>query len=350
MISQNFKRCNYDSCVYFQKCHDGSFVYLLLYVDDMLIAAKDKAQINAVKAQLSKEFEMKDLGAAKKILGMEIERDRQAGRLYLSQKGYIEKVLCRFNMQNAKPVNTPLATHFRLSSNECPQSDNDLEYMSRIPYSSAVGSLMYAMVCSRPDLAHAVSVVSRYMSNPGKEHWKAVQWIFRYLRGTSNARLHFGRTRDGVTGYVDSDFGGDLDKRRSLTGYVFTIGGCAISWKATLQSTVALSTTEAEYMAITEAFKEAIWLKGLFGDLCDDVQTTTVFCDSQSAIYLTKDQMYHERTKHIDVRYHFVRDIIARGDIVVSKVSTHDNPADMMTKTLPVTKFQQCLNLVGVGD
>ncbi|KAG8472156.1 hypothetical protein CXB51_036420 [Gossypium anomalum] len=316
MTSHDFKRSSFDSCVYFKKNNDGSFVYLLLYVDDMLIAAKDKGEIRKVKAQLSEEFEMKDLGPAKKILGMEILRDRKTSKLYLSQKGYIEKLLCRFNMRSAKPVSTPLAAHFRLSSTLSPQSDDEIEYMSHVPYSSAVGSLMYAMVCSRPDLSYAVSA--------------------------------FGRTEDGVIGYVDADFAGDLDRRRSLTGYVFTIGGCAISWKATLQTTVALSTTEAEYMAITEACKEAIWLKGLFSELNEDLQISTVFCDSQSAIFLTKDQMFHERTKHIDVRYHFVRDIIARGDIVVSKISTHENPADMMTKSLPITKFEHCLDLVGV--
>ncbi|KAG8473502.1 hypothetical protein CXB51_035665 [Gossypium anomalum] len=348
MASHDFKRSSLDSCVYFKKNSNGSFVYLLLYVDDMLIAAKDKGKIRKVKAQLSEEFEMKYLGPAKKILGMEILRDRKASKLYLSQKGYIEKVLCRFNMQSAKPVSTPLAAHFRLSSALSPQSDDEIEYMSHVPYSSAVGSLMYAMVCSRPDLSYAVSTVSRYMANPGKEHWKVVQWILRYLRGTTDVCLQFGRTKDGVIGYVDADFAGDLDRRRSLTGYVFTIGGCAISWKATLQTTVALSTTEAEYMVITEACKEAIWLKGLFSELNEYLQINTVFCDSQSAIFLTKDQMFHERTKHIDVRYHFVRDIIARGDIIVSKISTHENPADMMTKSLPITKFEHCLDLVGV--
>ncbi|KAG8472490.1 hypothetical protein CXB51_034176 [Gossypium anomalum] len=179
------------------------------------------------------------------------KRGRKASKLYLSQKGYIEKVLCGFNMQSAKPVNTPLAAHFRLLSTLSPQSDDEIEYISHVPYSSVVGSLMYAM--------------------------KAVQWILRYLRGTTDVCLQFGRTRDGVIGYVDADFTRDLDRRRSLTGYVFTIRGCAISWKATLQTTVALSTTEAEYMAITEACKEAIWLKGLFSELNEDLQISTVF-------------------------------------------------------------------------
>jgi ATP-binding cassette subfamily B (MDR/TAP) protein 1 len=141
---------------------------------------------------LNLEFEMKDLGAAKKILGVEFIRDRKSGMLYLNQRGYIERVLRRFNMQDAKPVSTPLAPHFKLSLDLCPASDEDIKYMSRVPYSSVVGSLMYAMVCSRPDLAHAMGVVSRYMANPDKEHWNAVQWIFKYLRGTSNACLRLG--------------------------------------------------------------------------------------------------------------------------------------------------------------
>ena len=174
MLSRGFKRSNYDSCVYL-KIVNISIIYLLLYVDDMLIAAKDKSDIAKLKAQLSKEFEMKDLGAAKKILGMKIIKDRKSGNLYLSQKGYIEKVLHRFNMHNAKLVSTPLATHFKLSSALCPVFKDDIEYISRVSYSSAVGSLMYAMVYSRPDLSHALSVVSRYMDNPGKEHWNVVQ-------------------------------------------------------------------------------------------------------------------------------------------------------------------------------
>ncbi|KAG8499034.1 hypothetical protein CXB51_005442 [Gossypium anomalum] len=263
MASHDFKRSSLDSCVYFKKNSNSSFVYLLLYVDDMLIAAKDKGEIRKVKAQLSEEFEMKDLGPAKKILGMEILKDRKASKLYLSQKGYIEKVLCRFNMQSAKPC--------------------DLSCM-----------LWFAHV----QIYHMQSVQL------------ADTW-----------QIPFGITKDGVIGYVDADFAGDLDRRRSVT---------------------------AEYMAITEACKEAIWLKGLFSELNKDLQISTVFCDSQSAIFLTKDQMFHERTKHIDVRYHFVRDIIARGDIVVSKISTHKNPADMTTKSLPITKFEHCLDLVGV--
>ncbi|WVZ89612.1 hypothetical protein U9M48_035991 [Paspalum notatum var. saurae] len=261
---------------------------MLLYVDDMLIAAKSKVDIANLKAQLSSEFEMKDLGAAKKILGMEISRD------------------------------------------------------------NAVGSLMYAMVCSRPDLSYAMSLVSRYMANPGKEHWNAVKWILRYLQGTSDAYLQFGRNREGLVGYVDSDHAADLDKRRSLTSYVFTIGGCAVSWRACLQSTVALFTTEAEFIAVCDACKEAVWLKGLYAEFSRDTSCINLFCDSQSAIHLTKDQMFHQRTKHIDVKYHYVREVVEEGRLKVCKISTHDNPADMMTKPVPVAKFELCSSLVGI--
>ena len=169
MMSHGFKRSEFDSCVYI-KFVDGSPIYLLLYVDDMLIAAKSKKEITTLKKLLSSEFEMKDLGAAKKILGMEITRDRNSGLLFLSQQSYIKKVLHRFNMHDAKSVSTPIAPHFKLSALQCASTDENFEYMSRVSYSSAVGSLMYAMVCSRPDLSYAMSLVSRYMSNPGKEY------------------------------------------------------------------------------------------------------------------------------------------------------------------------------------
>ena len=248
------------------KKSSASPIYLLFYVDDILIAAKNATEIQNIKFLLIKEYEMKDLGATSKILGMEILRDRGARTISLSQKGYIEKILSRFNMKDSTPVSTPLAAHFKLSSRLCPNIGADKAFMSKFPYTSAVGSLMYAMICTRPDLSHAVSVVSKYMANLGKEHWKVVQWIFRYLRGTSDKCLHYGGSNTDVVGFVDFDYADDLDKSKSLTGYVFTVGGTAISWKATLQHSIALSTTEAEYMALAEVVKEAIWLRRFFGD------------------------------------------------------------------------------------
>ncbi|KAE8730408.1 BTB/POZ domain-containing protein NPY2 [Hibiscus syriacus] len=241
------------------------------------------------------EFEMKDLGEAKKILGMKISRDKKLGRLCLSHK----------------------------------------EYLRKVPYPSVVGSLMYAMVCTRPDISQAVGVVSRYMHDPGNEHWEVVKWILRYILNTVDVGLVFQQDKqDGqcVVGYCDSDYAGDLDKRRSTTGYVFTFTKAPVSWKSTLQSTVALSTTEAEYMSITEVVKEAIWLQGLFGELGMEQKHIKVHCDSQSVIHLAKNQVYHARTKHIDVRYHFVREILEECGVIIQKIRTTENPADMLKK------------------
>ena len=227
MAGKGYTRSPYDPCVYLQKQPNGEYVYLLLYVDDMLIASRDSAAIAKLKGQLSSEFEMKDLGEAKKILGMEIERDRKRGRLCLSQKGYLKKMLQKFNFDSdAKEVNIPLAPHLKLSAKMSPKTVEEREYMTHVPYASAVGSLMYAMVCTRPDLSQAVSMVSRYMHDPGRGHWEAVKWILRYIKGTVDEGLVFEKANDGkqeCIGFVDSDYAGDLDKRRSTTGYVFTL-------------------------------------------------------------------------------------------------------------------------------
>ena len=349
MINQKYTRSQFDHCVYFRKLQDGTFVYLLLYVDDMLIASKNKREIDRLKAQLSSEFEMKDLGEAKKILGMEIKRDKVKGTISLTQTQYLKKVLQRFGINDkAKPVSTPLAPHFKLSALMSPSTEYEREQMNHIPYANAVGALMYAMVCTRPDISHAVSMVSRYMHNPGKGHWQAVKWILRYIQGTVDIGLKFEKDRNvgkHLVGYVDSDYAGDLDKRRSTTGYVFTIAGGPVSWRSTLQSTVALSTTEAEYMAVTEAFKEAIWLHGLVEDLGIVQKQVEVFCDSQSAICLAKNQVYHGRTKHIDVHFHFIREIVDEGNILLQKIRT----ADMLTKVVTGIKFQHCLDLINIS-
>ncbi|WVZ50367.1 hypothetical protein U9M48_001625 [Paspalum notatum var. saurae] len=204
---------------------------------------------------------------------------------------------------------------------------------------------------SKPARYKARLVAKGYSQIPVDTWLILVRSIGGLFSGFSDIYV-FGKSRDRLVGYVDSDHAGDLDKRRSLTGYVFTVGGCAVSWKACLQATVALSTTEAEYMAISEACKETIWLRGLYSEFCGvSCSCVTIHCASQGAIYLTKGQMLHERTKHIDVRYHFIRGIIAEGGIKVRKISTHDNSAYMMTKHVSTSKFELCSSLVaGLAD
>jgi hypothetical protein len=228
----------------------------LLYVDDILVAGSNMQDINVLKNKLSNSFVMKDLGVAKKILGMRITIDRKNRKLTLSQGEYIEKVLERFRMQNEKLLSTPLANHFKLTKEMCPKTQEEIEYMSMVPYSSIVGCLMYVMVCTRPNIAHAVEVVRRYMNNPGKEHWEAVKWILRYLRGTSTHALCFGGSDIVLQGYVDSDMEGDKDRRRSTTGYVFTIGGTTVSWISKLQKVVSLSTTKQSMLLLQRLVKK----------------------------------------------------------------------------------------------
>lgn len=186
MIEHNFIRCESDPCIYYKKLLNGEFVILLLYVDDMLVDGTSSRIVGELKTKLASKFAMKDLGAAKKIFGMMITRDREKKEITLSQKEYIDKVVDCFGIADANIVSTPLATHFKLSSDLCPKTQEDKDFMEGIPYKSAVHSIMYAMVSTLPDIAHAVGVVSRFMRNPGKIHWEVVKWILRYLKGTSD--------------------------------------------------------------------------------------------------------------------------------------------------------------------
>ena len=267
MLEHGFHKTQADHCVFVKRYNEGDFLILLLYVDDMLVVGQDVKKIASLKKALSKSFAMKDLGPAKQILGMHIVRDRTENLLWLSQEKYVTKVLQRFNMCDAKSVGSPLPMDCKLNSGQCPKSEKDKAEMRRVSYASAVGSLMYAMVCTRPDIAFAVGTVSRYMGNPGREHWEAVKWILRYLKGTSNVCLRYGSGKPVLEGFTDSDMSGDVDSSRSTSGYVMTYSGGAVSWKSRLQKTVALSTTEAEYMAAVEAGKELIWMRDFLTEL-----------------------------------------------------------------------------------
>ena len=201
-------------------------LFLLLYVDDMLIISHDSSKIDKFKRELSKSFAMKDLGLVKQVLGMKISRDRKNRKLWLSQESYIEKVLERFNMSKAKAVCSLLASHLKLSSKQCPTSEKD---MSKVPFASNVGSLMYAMVCTRPDIAHVVRVVSRFLTNLRKEHWEPMKWILRYLSGTSRVCLCFSSGEPMLDGYTDSNMVGDVDSKKSISGFLMTFAGGVIS-------------------------------------------------------------------------------------------------------------------------
>jgi hypothetical protein len=348
MVSQNYTRSEYDHCVYFKKLNNDIFIILVLYVDDMLLARKIITEMNRLKAQMARAFDMKDLGATRHILGMEIFRDRRNGNIWLSQQKYVEKILLRFGMNDVKPVSVPLASHFNLSSSLCPSTREEKEYRSRIPYANAIRSLMYAMVSTRPDISHVVGVVSRFIENLGKEHRAIVKWVLQYLRGTSDYCITYNSGRELVCGYVDFDFIGDLDKRRSTSRYVFTLVGGAISWMSKLQNIVALSTTEAEYVVASHACKETVWLKGIFGEFGRMQEKVKLLCDSQSVIHLAKNPTYHSKTKNIPIKYHSIRHVIDEGGVSLEKVHTKENCADMLTKKILLEKLWWCLTSLGL--
>ncbi|KAK8957035.1 hypothetical protein KSP39_PZI000307 [Platanthera zijinensis] len=345
----DFTKTTLDHCVFMKQYAPEDFVILLLYVDDMLIIGKKTPRITELKRQLSSKFEMKDLGPAKTILGMHIRRDRGTRFLWLSQERYIRKVLQRFSMDQAKKVSTPLAAHFKLTANQCPSTPEEKEAMQKAPYASAVGSLMYAMVCTRSDIAHAIGVVSRFLSNPGKEHWSAVKWILRYLQGTTDLSLRFGGSEPELLGYTDADMAGDLDSRKSTSGYLMLFAGGAVSWASKLQKCVALSTTEAEFIAVTEAGKELLWMKRFVRELGFTQDRYMLMCDSQSVIHLGKNSMFHSRSKHIDTRYHWIRDVVEKKELELLKVHTDDNGADMLTKVVTRGKFETCVRIAGMA-
>jgi hypothetical protein len=226
--------------------------------------------------------------------------------------------------------------------------------MSHVPYSSVVGSLMYVMVCTRPDIAHAVGVLSRYMSKPEKEHWTTVKRVFRYLHGTTSyglcyqGRLRLDRVVD-IHGFVDADWAGDLDRRRSTSGYVFNLFGGSISWMSKRQDVVVLSTIEVEYMVSTHASKEAIWLQRLCLGIGLVQQAVRLECDIWSAIFLAKNPAYHSKTKHIDVQYHFVRNMVEEKKVLLEKVDTLKNVADSLTNSVSIEKFSCCRVTMGIS-
>lgn len=241
MKSNSFERSQLDNCVYYGRLHNEEYIYLLLYVDDILIASKNKKQVGELKILLNSEFDMKDLGEAKKILGVEITRDRTKGTLTISQEGYLLKVLGNFQMDQCKSVATPMGIHFKLRSATDEEVKIQSESMRNIPYQSAARSLMYAMIGTRPDLTYAVGLVCRFISKPLKEHWQALKWILRYVNGSLNIKLCYSNKEEFTAiGYCDSDHAGDLAGRKSTLGMVFTVGGNAVRWKSNLQKVVTL--------------------------------------------------------------------------------------------------------------
>ncbi|KAJ9539160.1 hypothetical protein OSB04_031893 [Centaurea solstitialis] len=282
---------------------------------------------------------MKDLGEAAYILGIKIYRNRSKRLIGLSQSTYIDKILKKFRMDESKKGFIPMQHGIVLSKTQCPVSSQDQDKMKLVPYASAIGSIMYAMLCTRPDVAYSVSVTSRYQQNPGEPHWVAVKNILKYLRRTKEMFLVFGGSEDeiSVNGYSDASFQTDRDDFRSQSGYVFTLNGGAISWKSSKQDTIADSTTEAEYIAASDAAKEAVWLRNFLSDLRvvgSVSRPIDIFYDNSGAVAQAKEPIEHHKSRHVLRKYHLIREIIGRGDVRICKIPTEENVADPLTKLI----------------
>ena len=297
---------------------------------------------------MNQKYKLTDLGPAYWLLGIKITRDLVNRTIALSQHSYIESIITRFNFNDLKPLSTPMDPSTQLSQSQSPTKLIDIGKMKNVPYREAVGSLMYAAMGTRPDIAFATSTVAQFSQNPGWVHWEAVKRIFRYLLGTQKLELVYGGERRGLVGYVDAD-GASQDHRRAISGYVFLVDGGAVSWSSKKQELVTLSTTEAEYVAATHTAKEAMWLRRLIGELFKAIEEpTTLFSDSKSAIALAQDGHYHARTKHIDIRYHFICYIIDAGTIKLIYCPTDDMTADTLTKALPSVKAKHFATALGL--
>jgi len=345
-----FQRAEGDPCLYVK--HEANGVMMIaLYVDDLLLAAKSRSQILWMKNMLNERFEMKDLGEARVCLGLEITRDRNRRKLHLSQQAYIKTIVERFGMSHSKPFATPMEEPKSMEERLEYVSDQDKDAIN-VPYREAIGSLMYLMIGTRPDIAYSVCKLARFCEIPKWKHWLAVKRVLRYVHGTSNMGLLYDlKEGTGVYGYSDSDWAGDVGDRKSTSAYVFMMSNAAISWCSRKQSIVATSSCEAEYVALSMTCKEAVWLKRLLSDIpiqCDLTKGMRVFTDSQSAMKLGTNESINRRNKHIDITHHYVREVTSNGEVTLLYVPTSEMVADMLNKPLGRVKFEKLRRMCGV--
>jgi hypothetical protein len=338
---KNFIKCPYEHALYI-KAQGGDILIVCLYVDDLIFTGNNPTMFEEFKKEMTKEFEMTDIGLMSYYLGIEVKQEDQG--ILITQEGYAKEVLKKFKMDDANPVSTPMECGIKLSKHD------EGERVDPSLFKSLVGSLRY-LTCTRPDILYAVGVVSRYMEHPTTTHLKAAKRILRYIKGTTNLGLYYSVSDDyKLVGYSDSDWGGDVDDRKSTTGFVFYIGNTAFTWMSKKQPIVTLSTCEAEYVAATSCVCHAIWLRNLLKELnLPQKEPTKIFVDNKSAIALAKNPVFHDRSKHIDTRYHYIRECVANNNVKLEYVKTHDQAADIFTKPLKREDFVKLRYLLGVA-
>jgi hypothetical protein len=347
--SLDFHKCSVDQAVFYKANKDKNEVTVVaVHIDDCTIAATNLKLIDEFKAGLRKHVEVTDLGELHWMLGVEIKRDRRAGTIHMSQCVYIDSILRCYNFDELKPLSMPMDPAIRLTADQAPATAAEHAIMCDKPYHEAVGALNWATLATRPDIAFAVSTVARFAANPGIAHWEAVKRIYCYLAGTRDLWLTYGETRRVLEGYADAD-GSMTEDRQAIMGYAFLIDGGTVSWSSKWQEIVSLSTTESEYVAATHSMKEAIWLCSLLSELFKPIKPSiTLFSDNQAAIALTRDHQFHLRTKHINVRYHFIRWVIEQGSLHLIYCPTNDMVTDTLTKVLPSAKVKHFATGLGL--
>ena len=347
LLEIGFEQSVSDTCL-FHMIEENSTILITTWVDDCIVSFDNAERWKTILARICKKF---TLGAGVDFewcLGMAVHRDKESGDICLHQSLYVQNLLKRFKMEDAAVVRTPADPSVTLNKEMSPQSDAERALAAKVPYRELLGALLHLANFTRPDIAIAVNLCARYASDPGEEHWNALKRILRYLKGTidpgtgnSPGLRYKGRdTGPLVEGYVDADHARCPDTRKSTLGYMFFSGTGPISWEATKQKIIAQSTAEAEYIALAEATKEAIWLRKILRDLQLAVPTVKIWEDNQACIKLVENPVHHKRTKHIDIRYHFVRDHLKKEHIDVQYVKTDDQLADILTKPLPKPRFE----------
>ncbi|GLB42029.1 putative mitochondrial protein [Lyophyllum shimeji] len=332
--SLGYARLVSDQCIYIRGTGESTVV-VAVHVDDMTILALTDKLMQQVKHEISQRFGITDLGEANQIVGLHITR-KPNGDIKLSQESYLSKIIQKMGLDNANPVHTPMDINVRLQKHD---AEDPVDLQLRHEYQVAIGMLMWAAIATRPDIAFAVQHLSQFSQHPAHEHFTAVKRVFRYLKGTIDVGLNYSGTafdREKIFRvFSDADWGNSPDDRRSISGYVCVASGGPVTWSSKKQPTVALSSMEAEYMALCHATREIIWLRSLVNELgLLGNQPTDLITDNQSAIKFADNPVFHARSKHIDIRHHFVRERIISNEIQIYHCVSADNKADILTKPL----------------
>jgi hypothetical protein len=314
-------------------------VFISVYVDDIAIYAAPTPAVEKLISELKAEFDITDLGLATWLLGLHITYTSEG--INVSQEQYIDKLLKKFGMESSRPVSTPLDKGNKLRKGTEADRIEDPAY-----YQAIIGSVMYAVTGTRPDLAHTISCLSQFNSCPTAQHLSAAKHTLRYLNKTKSWSLFYPANEPLILeGFSDADYASCLDSRLSYAGYVFRLGRSVISWKSRKNTSVTTSTTESEYVALSLATRQVQWYKKAFKDFRLQVPAA-IFCDSTGAISLTENDQLNDRTKHIDVHYHKAREQYLRGTFNLFYVPTGDNLADICTKTLPAPQHTKLAGLI----